>query len=138
MELVHEWFPTVKFRRADKSFRTESAYEKELMAALPLTGHALHTTEMEYHGKFVHTLGRIQHIARMSRIDICYATFRLANQNVASTLTGFQGIKRFVQYLASHPHKPIFYPSNSYDQLNFIRLTCSGNQVEDHTTQNFL
>ena len=42
MELVHEWFPTVKFRRADKMFRTESAYEKELMAALPLTGHALY------------------------------------------------------------------------------------------------
>ena len=32
------------------------------MAALPLTGHALHKAEMEYRGKFGHTLGRIQKI----------------------------------------------------------------------------
>ena len=93
---------------------------------------------MEYHGKFVHTLGRIQHITLMSRIDICYATCRLATQTVAPNLPGFQGIKLCVQYLDSHPHKPIFYPSNSYDGSNFIRLTWSGNQVEDHTNQNCL
>ena len=93
---------------------------------------------MEYHGKFGHTLRRIQHIAIMSRIDLCYATCRLATQTVAHTLPGFQGLKRCVQYLARHPHKPIFYPSNSYDGSNVIRLTWSGNQVEDHTTQNCL
>ena len=86
--------------------------------------------------KFVHTLGRIQHIAPMSIIDLCYATCPLENQTVASTLPGFQSIKQCVQYLASHPHKPIFYPSNSYDGSNFIRLTLRGNQVEDRTTQN--
>ena len=106
------------------------------MAALPLTVHALQKAEMEYHGKFGHTLGRIQQIALMSRIDLCYATCRLANQNVAPTLSGFQGIKRCVQYLVSHPHKPIFYPSHSYDGSNVIRLTWIGNQVEYHTTQN--
>ena len=74
----------------------------------------------------------------MIRIDLCYATFSLATQTVAPTLSGFQGIKRCVQYLSSHPHKPIFYPSNYYDGSNFIRLTWSGNQVEDHTTQSFL
>ena len=78
---------------------------------------------MEYHGKFVHTLGRIQHIALMSRIYICYATCRLETQTVTPTLLGFQGIKRCVQYLAILPHKPIFYPSNSYDGSNVIRLT---------------
>ena len=40
------------------------------MAALPLTGHVLHKAEMKYNGKFGHTIGRIQHIALMSRIDI--------------------------------------------------------------------
>ena len=44
-----------------------------------------------------------------------YATCRLETQTVAPTLSGFQGIKRCVQYLASHPHKPIFYPYNYYD-----------------------
>ena len=51
----------------------------------------------------------------MSIIDIFYATFRLANQTVAPNLPGFRGIKRCVKYLDSHSHKPIFYPSNSYD-----------------------
>ena len=108
------------------------------MVVLPLTGHALHKAEMEYHGKFGHTLGRIQHISLMSIIDHFYATCRLANQNVAPTLPSFQGIKRCVQYLDSLPHKPIFYPYNYYDWSNFIRLTWSGNKVEDHTTHNCL
>ena len=115
-------------------FRTDSSYENELLAALPLTGHALQKLEMEYHGKFVHTLVSIQHISLMSRTNLCYATCCLATQTVAPNLPGFQGIKRCVQYLDSHPHKPIFYPSNSYDGSNVIRLTWSGNQVEDHTT----
>ena len=62
----------------------------------------------------------------------------LATQTVTPTLPGFQGIKRRVEYLASHSHKPIFYPSNSYDGSNVIRLTCNGNQVEDHITQTCL
>ena len=62
------------------------------MAALPLPVHALQKAEMEYHGKFGHTLGSIQHIALMSRIDLCYATCRLSTQTVAPTLTGFQVI----------------------------------------------
>ena len=80
------------------------------MAALPFTGNAFHKAEMEYHGKFGHALGRIRHISLMSRICICYATCRLETQTVAPTLPGFQGIKRFVQYMDIHPHKPNVYP----------------------------
>ena len=78
------------------------------MAALPLIGNALHKAQMEYYGKFGHTLGKIQHIALMSRIDICYSNYSIATQTVAPTLPGFQGIKRCVQYLASHPNNAIF------------------------------
>ena len=74
MELVNEWFPTGKFRKVDIHFRTDSAHEKDLLAALPLTGHALHKTEMKYHGKFGHTLLRIQKNSLMSKTDLCYAT----------------------------------------------------------------
>ena len=63
------------------------------MAALQLTRHALHKAEVEYHGKFGHTLGRIQYISLMSRIEIFYAACRLATQTVVPTLPGFQGIK---------------------------------------------
>ena len=71
----------------------------------------------------------------MSRIDLCYATCSQDTQTVAPTLPGFQGIKRCVQYLASHTHKPICYPYNSYYGSNFISLTWSGKQVEYYTTQ---
>ena len=74
----------------------------------------------------------------MIRIEIFYAEFHLGTQTVAPTIHGFQGIKRCIQYLASQPHKPIFYHSNYYDGSNVIRLTWSANQVENYTNQNFL
>ena len=78
------------------------------MDALPLTEHAIHKAEMEYHGNFWHTLGRIQHIAIMSRIDLSYETCHLATLTVSPTLPSFQVMNHYVHYLASHPHKPIF------------------------------
>ena len=93
---------------------------------------------MEYHGKFGHTLRSIQQIFLMSRIDLCYVTCCLATKTVAHTLPGFQGINHCAQYLTNHPHKPIFYTSKYYDGSNLIRLTQSGNQVEDHKTKNCL
>ena len=62
MELVNKWFPTGKFRNVDTTFWTDSLYEKELLAVIPLTGHALHKTEMEYYGKFGHALRRIKYM----------------------------------------------------------------------------
>ena len=93
---------------------------------------------MEYHGKFGHIIGRIQHIAIMSRIGICCTAWHLVTQTVAPNLAGFQGLKCCTQYLDSNPHNPIFYPSNSYGGSNFIGLTWSGDQVEDYTTNNCL
>ena len=85
------------------------------MVSLLLTVNALHNAKMEFHGKFGHTLGRIQHIFLISRIDIFNSACCLATQSVAPYLHFSQGIKRCVQYMVIHPHKPIFYPSNYYD-----------------------
>ena len=57
---------------------------------------------------------------------------------MAPTLIGFKGLKSCIKNLAGHPHKIIFNTYNYYDGSNFIRLTCSGNQVKDYTTHNFL
>ena len=108
MELVNECLPTGKFIKVGTPFRKDSIYEKEIMAVLPLTGNPLHKAEMDYHGKFGHNLGRIHHIALMSRTDICYTFCHMVTQTVVPNLPGFQGIKRCIQYLASQPHKPIF------------------------------
>ena len=85
------------------------------MDELPLIGNALHKAEMEYHGRFGHTLGRIQQISLINIIYICYTTWCLETQTVAPNLTGFQGIKLCIQYLTSHLHKTVFNPYNSYD-----------------------
>ena len=107
------------------------------MTAIPLTGNNLHKEEMEYHGKCGHTLGRIKHIALMSILDICYTACHIVTQTVAPTLPNFQVIKLYIKYMDSHPHKPIFYPYNSYAGSNAIRTTWSGNQFEDYTTHTF-
>ena len=93
------------------------------MAELTLTGNTFYEAEMEYHGKCVHTLLRIQHSYIINRIDICYTSCHLSTQNVAPTLTGFQVIKWCIQYMASHPNIPIFYPSNSDDSSHVRILT---------------
>ena len=74
----------------------------------------------------------------MNRIEKIYTEFCLGTQTVAPTLNGFQGLKRCIQYMDIYPHKNIFYPSNSYEGSNSIRLAWTGNQVEDCTTQNCL
>ena len=74
----------------------------------------------------------------MRIIYIFYIACHLGNQTMIFTLTGFQGIKHLIQYMDSHPHKPIFYPYNYFDEYNVIRLTWIGNQVEYYTTHNFL
>ena len=98
------------------------------MAALPLTVNFLHKSEMGYHGKNSHTLGKVQHISHMSRLDVYYSTYRLATQTMELNCPSLQGVKRRFQYLASHSHKLILYHYNYYDGSNVIRLTWSGNQ----------
>ena len=93
---------------------------------------------MEHHGKFGQNIGLTQPIAIMSRIDIHYTTLCLGTQTVSHTLPGFRGLKICIQYQASHTHRHICYSYNSYDGSNLIKIIWSENQVEDHTTHNFL
>ena len=108
------------------------------MAELPLTINDICKSEMEYNGKFGNTLVQIQNIDFMSILAIYYTASCMGTHTVAPTLLGFQSLKRCIQYLDSQPDKPIFYPSYYYDGSNVIRLTWSGNQVEDYTTKNVL
>ena len=93
---------------------------------------------MEYHGNFGHTIGFIQKIDIMSRIDICYTACRLGTKNVAPKLPGFQGIKICIQYINSNLHKNILYLYNSHEGSNVIILTWGLYQTKDYTTHNGL
>ena len=115
MELVNEWFQNGKLKIFDTHFRIYYTYEKEIMAALILTVNSICKVEMEYHGKIGHTLGHIEHIGVMIIIGIFYKDWHLANQTVAPTIHGFEGLNLCIKYLDSQPHKPIFYASNYFD-----------------------
>ena len=78
------------------------------MAVVKLTVNALLKVETEYNGKFGYNIGQIQHIAIMSRIDICCISCFLGTQNMAPNLPSLQDLKCRIQYLARHPHTPIF------------------------------
>ena len=77
MELVGEWFPTEKYDNFDTTFRTEYIYKNEIMAEVPLKGNSLKKAELEYNGKFVHTIGQIQNFSFMIIIYIGYTDFCL-------------------------------------------------------------
>ena len=108
------------------------------MAAVNSIGNDPNMEEMEYPGKLVHTIGHIQHTDIMRIFDIFYKAFLLVTQNMAPTTNGFQGLNKCIQYLANYPHKPVFYPYNSYDIPNIIISSWGGTQVEDYTTHNCL
>ena len=86
----------------------------------------------------VHTVGQIQNISIMRIIDIYYTAFYIVTQTVAPTIPGFQGLNHCIQYLASHPHKPIFYTYIYYDGSNVIRIIWGGNQVKYYISKNCL
>ena len=68
MELVNEWFSPGNFMNVDTPFWADSTYEKELVAVVTLIVKALCKSEMEYHSKFGHAIGGIQHIFIMTII----------------------------------------------------------------------
>ena len=101
MEIVNELFPTGKFRNIDTTFWVESTYEKKLIPTVIFTGNVPQKEEMEYHDKFGHNIGRIQHIVIMKQIDIYYTAYHLGTQTVAPNLPYFQGLKICIQFLCS-------------------------------------
>ena len=78
------------------------------MAAVPLTGNALHKAEMEYLGNFGNTLGMIQHISLIIIVDVFYATCHLATQTAAPNIPGFQSINHSVCILLVTHINPYF------------------------------
>ena len=108
------------------------------MTVTPMKLNALIKAEIEYHGKFGHTLRWIWNIDIMRRIDICYTSCLMSTQTAAPTLPDSQGLECCIKYMDSYPHKLIFYPSNYYNGSNVIRLTWIWNKVGDYITNNFL
>ena len=69
MELVYEWLLNRKFKIFDTPFQKYSTYEKRLIDAFALAVNSLQKAEIEYTGKFGHTIGQINNIYIMRRIE---------------------------------------------------------------------
>ena len=85
MELVYEWLLNRKFKIFDTPFQKYSTYEKRLIDAFALAVNSLQKAEIEYTGKFGHTIGQINNIYIMRRIENFNTDCRL-KKTVASTL----------------------------------------------------
>ena len=99
------------------------------MAEITFTKTSLERSKKEYHGKFVHTLGRIQNISITRIMELFYIVCHLVTQTVASNFSVFQGLKRCTQSVSTNPSKPILYPSKYYDVSNVIIFAWIGDQV---------
>ena len=78
------------------------------MSAVLLTKNDHYKSEMGYHDYFQHTLGWIYKNFYLDKIEICYTACHMINRSVSPTIPGFQGLKRCIQHMTSHPNKPIF------------------------------
>ena len=77
MNLFNKWFLYGKFLIL--------IHQIDLVAAVPLTETALNHSESKYIRKFLHTLVRLQHIAIMTIIYICFTSCSIITQTDVPT-----------------------------------------------------
>lgn len=104
-------------------FRTDNQFELDLLEQLPATKEELTLLEKKYAGGFSSILGEIMHVWVWSRPEIGYATTRLSQYTHVPNAASFQGLYRVLRFLATHPHRPIFYPAGlSLDDWQELRV----------------
>ena len=119
-KIINKYFPPSKIEESKLKpvhtpFRTDSEYEKELMEQLPATGQELKALEERYGGTFAGILGELMHVECISRFDLSYTIRRLGAYTHAPNAAAFAGLYRALRFLATHPHRPIFYPNRKMD-----------------------
>jgi hypothetical protein len=124
-KIVHKYFPPDKIstlKPVHTPFRTDSEYEKELLEQLPATPTELKELEKRYMGTFPGILGEIMHIECITRFDLSYTIRRLGAYTHAPNAAAFAGLYRALRYIATHPHRPIMYPSKDLSGYEELRV----------------
>ena len=126
-KIVNKYFPPSKIgdstlKAVHTPFRTDSAFETELLETLPATGTELLALEQRYGGSYASILGDIMHVDCWSRFDISYAVNRLASYSHAPNAAAFAGLYRILRYLATHVHRPIMYPHRPLTGHDTLRV----------------
>ena len=98
-------------KQVNTPFRTDSDYERELADTLPADEDRLQTLELEYGATYAFHFGRFMHVCVWSCAVLSCASSKLTRYTAVPHRPAFEGLKRMVRFLYSHPHRPIFYLS---------------------------
>jgi hypothetical protein len=126
-KIINKYFPPDKvsespMKAVHTPFRTDSEYKKDLMEQLPATKEELKCLEEEYGGSFPEILGDIMHVECWSRPEMSYTLRRLGAYTHAPNKAAFAGLKRALRFLATHDHRPIFYPRRDITGFEELRV----------------
>jgi hypothetical protein len=132
------WGHPDKLKTVQTPFRTDSTYEQELASSLPASPVDLTSLETEYGSSYRSTYGSLLYFSNVTRIDLIFAMCRLGKYVSAPTTASFQGLHRICRYLATKPHRPLFYPSNPSSGTNVVVFSWSPSDVEKRSFSNEL
>ena len=111
-KILSPWFDHGHhIKKVNTPFPTDSQFEHDLSQSSPLVGSDLELYESRFHGPFNHTIGKLLHIQQWTRPDINYAVTRLASFTKNPNKPAFIALEHLMQYLHTHVHNPIYYPS---------------------------
>ena len=105
-------------KTATTPMRSDAKFEKELYDSTPLSPAALREYSIKHKGGFRHHVGKLQHAANYTRMDIMLSTQRLAEFSNKPTHMAFECIARHYQYLAKDPLRPLVFQKGSHLQGN--------------------
>ena len=126
-KIIAKYFPSSKIgdsklKAVHTPFRTDSDFEKDLVEQLPATGDELKALEERYGGTYSGILGELMHVETLSRFEISYAIRRLSAYTHAPNAAAFAGLYRVLRFLATHEHRPVFYPPSSMTGFEELRV----------------
>jgi hypothetical protein len=127
-KILQKHFPNDKIgdsimKEVHTPFRTDNQYEIDLLEQLPATKEELKELVKRYGAGFSSILGDIMHVWVWSRPDLGYSTTRLGQYTHSPNTASFQGLYRVLRFLATHTHRPIFYPAGlSMDDYQELRV----------------
>lgn len=120
-----------KIKTCNTPLRADAAFERELYEAIPLTQEELKHYCIQYKGGFRHHIGKLQHAANQTRLDIMLSVQRLAEFSNSPTSIAFECIGRHYRYLAKDPLRPLTFRKGSHLQGN---VTLSYISTPDEST----
>ena len=132
------WGHPDKLKTVHTTYRVDKEYEKELASSLPASPSDLKLLEKQYGGSYRSIYGSLLYFVNITRIDIMFAMCHLGKFTGAPTAAAFAGLRRICRYIATKPHRPLYYPANPSERTNIISFEFGPDEKETITMSNNL